>query len=360
MRSKRHFATVLPATCTSALPGESKGALNSTRPWLLVLLGATGLGVEPSSGPARSVTLSPCGEWARTMSSLRSGTDERAEHFGARAHGLGAVGEHDGGDAGIDGRRHPGVEPHQGRGGAGRGRERRAQALETVAAGGEQGDGEENEEARAERVRILAVGARRGPRRLELGHEAGEAGPVRRPEQRRLVLGRAAELVLIGGGGAVLDLRGALQPPQRLGARGQRQAEERQQREDQGEAEGAEQDAVKKRRQQAPQIEQRDDEKDADHEEGPQQDLPDALGKKGKPAQRHAPLEAAGERLVGRGRRVGGLGAAAGSHHGLCFSTIGASEIKWAGKRAKTRPLRRMRRGAQSQSGSVSAASIAA
>ena len=38
--------------------------------------------------------------------------------------------------------------------------------------------------------------------------------------------------------------------------------------------------------------------KTATHEEGPEQRLPDALADKRKPAQGHAPFEAAGERIV--------------------------------------------------------------
>ena len=50
------------STCTSAAPGEVNGMLNSSRPWLPVVLGATVFGCEPSSALATRLTLSPCGE----------------------------------------------------------------------------------------------------------------------------------------------------------------------------------------------------------------------------------------------------------------------------------------------------------
>ena len=102
------------------------------------------------------------------------------------------------------------------------------------------------------RVRILAVGPRVRPARLELRHQPAEPLAMRRPEQRRVAARRGAEPVFIGGGRPVLDVGVPLQPPERLGPRRQAQANERQEGGEQREAESPEQDAVGERRQQGP------------------------------------------------------------------------------------------------------------
>jgi len=64
---------------------------------------------------------------------------------------------------------------------------------------------------------------------------------------------------------------------------------------------------VEQRRHEAPQFEERHDKEEGDNEERPEQSLPDALGKKGEPAQAHLALEAALKRTV-LGPLAGGLG----------------------------------------------------
>jgi hypothetical protein len=82
----------------------------------------------------------------------------------------------------------------------------------------------------------------------------------------------------------VLDLGVPLEPPQRLGAGRHGEADQRQKRDEERDTEGDQQAAVEKRRHDAPQVEQRKNEKDRDHEEGPQQRLPDALADERKTA----------------------------------------------------------------------------
>ena len=76
-------------------------------------------------------------------------------------------------------------------------------------------------------------------------------------------------MVFVGGGGPVLDPGGPLEPSERLGPCRQRHPDKRQERYDQRQAETAKQQAMQERREQAPQFEQRDDQKGRDHEEGP-------------------------------------------------------------------------------------------
>ena len=105
----------------------------------------------------------------------------------------------------------------------------------------------------------------------------------------------------------MLDVRGLLQPPERFGPRRPGEAEQRQQRCKQCHPEGAEQHTMEKRRGDAPQVEQRHDEKGANDEEGPEQGLPYALGQERQPAQRHAALETQAERFVFRSSWLGPL-----------------------------------------------------
>ena len=92
----------------------------------------------------------------------------------------------------------------------------------------------------------------------------------------------------------MLDLGVPLEPPQRLGAGRHGEADQRQKRDEERDTESDQQAAVEKRRHDAPQIEQRKNEKDRDHEEGPQQRLPDALADERKPAQGRRAIRSGG------------------------------------------------------------------
>ena len=221
-----------------------------------------------------------------------------AEALGAGADRLGAVGEHDRSDAGIDRRRHPGVEAEQRRAHARLRIEGRRDAVPSGRPCHQHADDEEEHERGADGVGVLAVGARLGPARLELGDEAGEPLAMRRPQHGGFGAGRGAELVLIGRGRTVLDIGVLLQPPERLGPGRQAQAEQRQQRHEKGDAEGDQHAPMGERRQQGPEVEQRDDEKGGDDQERPQQRFPDPLADQGEAAQPHAPFKAPGKRLV--------------------------------------------------------------
>ena len=113
----------------------------------------------------------------------------------------------------------------------------------------------------------------------------------------------------------MLDIGMALEAPESLGPRRHGEADERHERDKQRHGEGHEQGAVQKRRQGAPQIEHGENEKGREHDERPEQRLPYALADEGKPAQVHAPFEAAGERLVLRGVRGRFLSGKQISHH---------------------------------------------
>ncbi len=254
------------------------------------------------------------------------GHRQRAEGFGASAHRLAAVGKHDGGHAGIDRRRHPGVEPQQRRRRGGGGRERRVDPRPRIAAGGDYRDDERDEEKRADGIGVLAVGARRRPRRFQLGDEAGETLAMQRPKLGGLGLRRGAERVLVGRGRAVLDVGAALQAPHRLGAGGERQPHQRQEGDDQRKPEDAKQDAVYERRHQAPAAEQREHQEGGDHDEGPQQSLPDALAEQRKPAQAHAGLEAPLERVRLGGFLRGGSGAGRSCHNQPYLAQAGPAQ----------------------------------
>ena len=136
----------------------------------------------------------------------------------------------------------------------------------------------DKQKRRADGVRILAVGARHRPAWLELGHELGKPLAMRRPQDRGLAARGGAEAVLIGGGRPVLDAGVPLEPAQRLVRGSAGEADQRQEARRGTQCRSREQQpAMEKRRHDAPQIEQRHNEKDRDHEERPEQRLPDAL-----------------------------------------------------------------------------------
>jgi hypothetical protein len=78
----------------------------------------------------------------------------------------------------------------------------------------------------------------------------------------------------------------------------ERQSEERQEGDDERKSEAAKQHAMQERRQETPQLQQRHPEERRDHEERPQQGLPDALAEEGKPTEAYPALEALGQRVI--------------------------------------------------------------
>ena len=138
----------------------------------------------------------------------------------------------------------------------------------------------------------------------------------------------------------MLDLGIALEPPQRLGAGRHGEADQRQKRDEERDTEGDQQAAVEKRRHDAPQIEQRKNEKDRDHEEGPQQRLPDALADERKPAQ--------GRRAIRSGGRARCPQASPGTIFLRQTDFASSTEVNaqrahtrviWGAMRAKGRPM---------------------
>ena len=114
---------------------------------------------------------------------------------------------------------------------------------------------------------------------------------------------------------------------------------------------------MQKRREEAPQLQKRYDQKGRDDEEGPEQRLPDALAEERKPAQAHAALETAGERALLRRFGRGLFWSKYGSHHlhGLARERADDGNLgSEAGKSEAQGPLFQ----AQSQFGSRSLASI--
>ena len=100
----------------------------------------------------------------------------------------------------------------------------------------------------------------------------------------------------------MLDAGVLLEAAQRLVPRRQLEPDQRDERNQEGKTEARKQDAMQQRRRQAPQIEQREDQKDGGHHERPQQRFPDALGDQREPAQAHAPLEAPRKLFIFGGR----------------------------------------------------------
>ena len=97
----------------------------------------------------------------------------------------------------------------------------------------------------------------------------------------------------------MLDLGVPLEPPQRLGAGRHGEADQRQKRDEERDAETR---SSRPRWSSGGMTLHRSNSermrKTATHEEGPQQRFPDALADERKPAQADAPLEAAGERGI--------------------------------------------------------------
>src|SRR5262245_46968534 len=111
-----------------------------------------------------------------------------------------------------------------------------------------------------------------------------------------------------------------------------------------------------KRREQAPQLEQRHDKEGEDDEEGPQQRLPHPLAEKRKPAQPHASVKALRERVRFRRFRGGRLLARVRTHNlHLAKDTSDKRNLgSEAGESEAHRPLLR----GYSHSGSRSLASM--
>ena len=123
----------------------------------------------------------------------------------------------------------------------------------------------------------------------------------------------------------MLDPGIVFEAAQGLLARRQGNSEERQEGDEERQSETAEKDAMRKRREQAPQLEQRHDEESQNDEEGPKQRLPHPLAEKRKPTQPHPPVEALRKRVLFR--RFGGrrLLSRTGTHHLHLARSAGAT-----------------------------------
>ena len=120
--------------------------------------------------------------------------------------------------AGISRRRDPGVDAEIRRQHDALPVERRGDALEVFAAGGNEGGDDGNENEAAQRVRIARCQTRRRPAGLERPRRGERALDVRLPQRQRIgVLRRDREFIGNRGRRPMTDAAAAVEPAQRVG-----------------------------------------------------------------------------------------------------------------------------------------------
>ena len=223
---------------------------------------------------------------------------EGCGHFLLRpGQAMGAIGQHDGRPAGIGGRRHPGIDARFRALGERAEAERGAQPIRGAVANHDQQREDAEQQQRAQREGVVAVGARRGMADPQFLQQCGEPLAVHAPQGFGAgIAGAERQRVLVGGGGPVLDAGNRLDAADGCIARRPAHARQCHQGGGEGQGEQAEHDLVRQLGQLRPQSRERDGDEQARQPQQQPGPRPQLLEQQRPLAQAHLALEGALDR----------------------------------------------------------------